>query len=162
MYLDWLHTASNEENTHLFLHAKRVTEALNREESVLPDFRGTAEHDCWVPYFSFHQAEHALCGAHILRELQGLIEKGRRWAGEIHEFLLDLYHWPRSLTTEEEIRKHYQIILDPAESVEPPPQPSRRGKPKKSRGRNWLDRFRTHQQSVLAFALEVGVPFTNN
>lgn len=160
--LYWLHTASNAENTHLFLHARRGTEALNSEESVLPNFRGRAVHDCWAPYFSFNQAKHSLCGAHLLRELKGLIEEGRLWATEMHEFLLDVYNMPNSMVAGEEIRKHYQIILDHAEREEPPPQPGKRGRPKQSPGRNLLDRLRTHQDRVLAFALEVGVPFTNN
>ncbi len=55
-----------------------------------------------------------------------------------------------------------QIKLDHAESEKPTPQSSKRGRPKQSRGRNLLDRLRTYQESVLSFALEVGVPFTNN
>ena len=90
--LYWLHTASNEDNTHLFLHPKRGTEALNSEESILPDFKGIAVHDCWSPYFTFNQAEPALCGAHLLREFNGLIEEGSLWVEEMHEFLLDLYN----------------------------------------------------------------------
>ena len=160
--LHWLHIASNEDNTHLFLHDKRGTQALNREESVLPHFRGIAVHDCWASYFGFEQARHSLCGAHLLRELQGLIEEGRLWAAEMHELLLDWYYMPRPITAAEEIRKHYQIILDHAQREEPAPQPRKRGRPKQSRGRNLLDRLRTYQESVLAFALEVDVPFTNN
>ena len=98
----------------------------------------------------------------VLRELKSLIEEGRLWAQEMYELLLDLYHMPCPIVAEEEIRKHYQIILGHAEQEEPAPQPGKRGRPKKSRGRNLLDRLRTYQDSVLAFALEVGVPFTNN
>ncbi len=41
-------------------------------------------------------------------------------------------------------------------------QQNPRGKPKQTPGRNLLDRLRTHQDGVLAFALDAGVPFTNN
>ena len=160
--LYWLHTASNVNSTHLFLHEHRGTRALHSEESILPDFRGRAVHDCWSPYFTFNQAEHALGGAQLLRELKGLMEEGSGWASEMRELLLDLYHMPNPLVAEEEIRKHYQIIIDHAEQEEPTPQRGQRGRPKQSRGRNLLDRLRTYQESVLAFALEVGVPFTNN
>jgi transposase len=160
--LRWLHTASTEENTHLYFHEKRGTEALNSKESILPEYRGIAVHDCWSPYFTFNQVKHALCGAHLLRELKSLIEEGSLWAQEMYEFLLDVYNMPNPVVAEEELRKHYQIILEHAEQEEPPPQQGKRGRPKKSRGRNLLDRLRTYQESVLAFAFEVGVPFTNN
>ena len=160
--LHWLHTASNAENTLLFLDEKRGTQALNSEASVLPTFRGVAVHDCWAPYFTFAQANHALCGAHLLRELNGLIEEDSLWAEEMHEFLLDLYHTPLPAAAREAIHKHYQTILYQAEREEPPPLPGKRGRPRKSRGRNLLERLRTHQKSVLAFAFEADVPFTNN
>jgi transposase len=42
------------------------------------------------------------------------------------------------------------------------PQPRKRGKPKQSPGRNLFNRLRKHEDGVLAFALDSGVPFTNN
>jgi transposase len=160
--LHWLHTASTDTHTHLFVHEKRGGEALNSEASVLKDFGGTAVHDCWSPYFNFEDARHVLCGAHLLRELAGLEANDSQWAGEMREFLLDLYQMLRPILAEEEVRKHYHIILEKAESEEPPPQPGKRGKPKQSPGRNLLNRLRKHEDGVLAFALEEGVPFTNN
>lgn len=160
--LYWLHTASTADYTYLFVHEKRGTEALKSEFSVLKDFKGTAVHDCWGPYFSFENARHVLCGAHLLRELAGLMENGSLWAQDMRELLLMLYKMPRPLTAGEEVRKHYRIILAQADLEEPPPQRGKRGKPKQSVGRNLLNRLRKYEDGVLAFALEAGVPFTNN
>jgi transposase len=160
--LHWLHTASTETHTHRFIHEKRGGAALNSAASVLKDFTGTAVHDCWSPYFNFEDARHVLCGAHLLRELAALEENGSLWADEMREYRLDLYKMPRPLLAEEEVRKHYHIILEQAESEEPFPQPGKRGKPKQSPGRNRLNRLRKHEDGVLAFALESGIPFTNN
>jgi len=160
--LHWLHGVSTETLTHLFVHEKRGADALNAEPSVLKDFTGTAVHDCWQPYFNFTEARHVLCGAHLLRELQGLWENGSLWAEDMHGFLLALYKMPRPLADDEQVRLHYRLILDQADKEEPPPQPGKRGKPKQSKGRNLLNRLRTHETGVLAFALEPGIPFTNN
>jgi transposase len=157
--LHWLHTASTEPHTYLFVPNKRGTEALQSEASVLKDFKGIAVHDCWSPYFSFKLAQHVLCGAHLLRELASL---NSLWAEQRHEFLLDLYKMPRPVVAVEEGHKHYGIILSQAELEEPPPKLGKRGKPKQSPGRNLLNRLRKPEPGVLAFALEAGVPFTNN
>jgi transposase len=160
--LRWLHTAATETHTHRFIHDQRGGEALNSEASVRKDFTGTAVHDCWLPYFKFSDARHVLCGAHVLRELTAQAENGSLWAPEMREFLLDLYQMPPPLLAHEQVRQHYHIILAPAEFEEPPPQPGKRGKPKQSPGRNLLNRLRQHEDGVLAFALDSGVPFTNN
>ncbi|CAK0771485.1 hypothetical protein CCP3SC1_630002 [Gammaproteobacteria bacterium] len=79
---------------------------------------------------------------------------------------MELYEmpWAIAAAAEEAIRQRYQIILKHAEREEPLPiaAPGKRGKPKQSPGRNLLDRLRTYENGVLAFALEAGVPFTNN
>jgi transposase len=129
---------------------------------VLKDFKGTAVHDCWSPYFNFEDARHVLCGAHLLRELAGLTENGSLWAGDMHEFLLYLYKIPRPIVAVEEVRKHYHIILAQAELKESLPQQGKRGKPKQSPGRNLLNLLRKHEDGVLSFALEPDIPFTNN
>lgn len=160
--LHWLHTAATETHTHLFVHEKRGTEALASEASVLKDFHGTAVHDCWSPYFHFEDARHVLCGAHLLRELHSLVENGSLWAEDLHGLLLALHRRPPPIVAAEEVRQHYHLILTQADLEEPPPQPGKRGKPKQSKGRNLLNRLREHEDGVLAFALEPGVPFTHN
>jgi transposase len=92
--LHWLHSAATETHTHLFIHEKRGFEALTSEASVLKDFTGTAVHDCWSPYFKFDEARHVPYGAHLLRELNSLVESGSLWAEDRHGFLLTLYKMP--------------------------------------------------------------------
>jgi len=109
----------------------------------------------WSPYFKFDGMRHTLCGSHLLRELNNLIEHGSLWAEDMHEFLLDLYK--NSYPNTEQIRQHYQIILSQADIEEPPPKSSR---PKQSVGRNLLNRLRKYEDGVLA--LDSDIPFTNN
>jgi len=80
--LQWLHTASNARYTHLFVHEKRSEQAWRSAASVLPEFRGWAIHDHLAAYYRFTQAKHGACNAHILRELQGLMENGSAWGDQ--------------------------------------------------------------------------------
>ena len=62
---------------------------------VLPSFAGIACHDAWAPYDSYDGvAGHALCGAHLLRELTAVTETGTAddviWAQQAIDALLDL------------------------------------------------------------------------
>jgi transposase len=87
----WFHTASTSLFTYLFVHAKRGKEALNSSYSVIKDFKNWAIHDCWASYFDFNDCSHALCNAHIIRELENLKETGSLWANEMQKFLFELY-----------------------------------------------------------------------
>ena len=113
----------------------------------------------------FEQANHGACLAHILRELQGLLEQGSAWAGVMHAFLWHLYEQAQPLPGEAAAaaRNRYRQIVSEAELAEPPPeQKAGRGRPKSTAGRNLLRRLKEHEEAVLAFALVEGVPFTNN
>jgi hypothetical protein len=62
---------------------------------VLPSFAGIACHDAWAPYDSYdHAAGHALCNAHLLRELTAVTETGAAddviWARQAIDALLAL------------------------------------------------------------------------
>jgi transposase len=163
--LQWLHTASNAQYTHLFVHEKRGQEALCSESSILPEFTGRAIHDHLAAYYKFTQAKHGACNAHILRELWGLMENGSAWAGVMHAFLLELYRQALPLQGEvaRRAQQQYRQILSQAELEEPPPEPKMgRGRPKSTPGRNLLRRLTAHEDAILAFALVAGVPFTNN
>ncbi len=79
--LRWLHVATTELYTYLFVYEKRGKLALESEQSILDELTGWLVHDCWSIYFNFKGMHHALCGAHILRELEGLIENEQsKWA----------------------------------------------------------------------------------
>ena len=47
--LCWVHVTSTNTATYLYLSDKRGKKGID-EDSVLPNFHGTAIHDCWVPY----------------------------------------------------------------------------------------------------------------
>jgi transposase len=58
---------------------------------VLPGFAGVAVHDGWAPYWRYEDVRHALCGAHLLRELEAITdEPGQGWAAGMAELLVDV------------------------------------------------------------------------
>ena len=56
----------------------------------------------------------------------------------------------------------YKTICQAAFQEEPPAIKSKKGRPKKSKGRNLAERLFKYQAEVLRFALEEEVPFSNN
>lgn len=164
--LHWLHNSSNQLFTYLFVHANRGKKALHSAQSLLPDYKGWAIHDCWASYFKFDQCAHALCGAHLLRELQALIDRGSLWAGQMHQLLFSIYkqtdQGKSKLTSPQKVIRKYNNICRKADKEEPPPIINSRGKPKKTKGRNLMDRLVKYKNAVLAFALYHHIPFTNN
>lgn len=164
----WGHVASNAYYTALFVHPKRGAAAHEADLSILPSFQNWAVHDCWSTYFNFTGCRHAVCGAHLLRELTALVESGSKWAQSFHAFLLDLYersdHGRATIPTSEQAEAllKYQNLLEQADNEEPPAIQKPRGKPKKTKGRNLFDRLTKHRDAVLAFAFHREVPFTNN
>jgi transposase len=165
--LQWLHTAGDALYTYLFVHAKRGKKALLSEKSVLKDFTGRAIHDCLASYFEFSDAKHGLCNAHLVRELQALVEEKSRWAELMRTFLLELHTQTQSQPLDEQAaemaRQRYHHILLQADMEEPPPETKiGKGRPKNTPGRNLFRRLQQHEEAVLAFAFVAGVPFTNN
>jgi transposase len=166
--LKWLHTASTAELTYQFVHPKRGKEAMRSEKSILAEFLGIGVHDCWESYFTFSQVQHAICHAHLLRELTGIIENtDSKWGWRMKRLLLRMYvasDYGRGIIKEiGEFEVRYDKILAEAEAEEPPPEKvHQKGKLKRTKGRNLLERLKKHKAAVLLFAVEKEVPFTNN
>ena len=168
--LHWLHTCCSNLFTYLFVHQKRGKGALLDKDSLLPDFKNWVIHDCWSSYFKFIECQHGLCGAHILRELVALEEKGIKWAIWFKRYLLTLYQMSdegKNKLNKAQQQKALQLFdktWEAANQIEPLPKKSSsgRGKPKGTKGRNLLIRLKKHQTALLAFAMNKEVPFTNN
>jgi len=168
--LHWLHSASNEKWTLFFAHQKRGTDAI-QAFGILPFFKGVSVHDHWKPYLRFH-CEHALCNAHHLRELERAWEQdGQRWAKNMKRLLIKMN---AAVTTAggklskkkaQGYFKRYRALLARAARECPEPEregPFKRGRLKKSKARNLLERLRDYETEVLRFITEAHVPFTNN
>ncbi len=86
----WFHVACNGLLTLLDCHEKRGVDALN-DMAVLPFFSGVLVSDGWKPYWSIEGIEHALCCAHLLRDLASLSSSARHraWADDMAELLVE-------------------------------------------------------------------------
>lgn len=165
--LHWLHTATTLPYTYLFVHENRGEKALNCDKSVLDKFKNWLVHDCWSSYFKFDGVNHAICGAHILRELEGLRETGQsKWASTFKTFLMGVYLLPfeERVKRRQNIEARYSRICQIGEKSEPLPEkaPGKRGRYKRTKGRNLAERLISEKDAVLAFAFNKDVPFTNN
>ena len=162
--LQWLHVLSNPENTLLFVHPKRGLKAMLSEKSPLKNFSGWLVHDSYHSYFKFNQINHSLCGAHILRELQGVIDYEKsKWAVVFKKFLMNIYEMDieKRKKHKEDILARYMKICTIGEKSEPPPKKTK-GRQKRTKGRNLVERLIRDRDMVLAFAFNRGIPFTNN
>lgn len=166
----WLHSASNDRWTHFRIHAKRGTEAMN-DIGILPRFKGILCHDHWKPYFTY-DCTHALCNAHHLRELERAWEQDHQtWAQRMKVLLEEInvaVHTAGGQLTPEAAhayRTTYRQVLADAQSECPPPEPrhaGKRGRQKRSKARNLLERLIHYEGDVLRFMENLIVPFTNN
>ena len=161
----WVHVASTPQYTQLFGHEKRGKDAMKSESGILETFSGRAVHDSWRSYFGF-DCNHALCNAHILRELTAAKEQGRNWAVKMHELLMSLYEWTdkgKSTAKDYELwHQKFTQITEQGDKEEAPKIKGKRGRPKGNKSRNLLERLIQYQNEVLAFAKYKDVPFTNN
>jgi transposase len=165
--LHWLHVATTEMYTYLFVHEKRGRLALQSGQSILNKLTGWLVHDCWGSYFNFNELDHALCGAHILRELEGLIENQQsKWARVFKTFLMHIFEMPleERIRRRQQIQARYTLICGMGEKAEPPPGKisGKKGRYKRTKGRNLVERLIREKEAVLAFAFNQEVPFTNN
>jgi len=165
--LRWLHAATTKLYTYLFVHEKRGKLALEGDQSILDKLIGWLVHDCWSSYFNFKELRHALCGAHILRELEGLIENGQsKWARVFKTFLMHVFEMPLEVRVRRrwQIKARHTLICGMGEKAEPPPSklPGQTGRYKRTKGRNLVERLIREKDAVLAFAFNKEVPFTNN
>ena len=167
----WLHCASSTSLTWFHPHAKRGTEAMD-EIGILPFFKGVLCHDHWKPYYQYG-CTHALCKAHHLRELERAWEQDhQQWAKEMQTLLINLAKAVEDaggcLPPDEakRWRRRYRRLLKKADSECPPPDESqrkgKRGRLKRSKARNLLERLRNFEHDVLRFMEVENVPFTNN
>ena len=166
----WLHCASNELWTYFYPHKNRGNKATD-EIGILPLFNGVLCHDHWTPYYKY-DCIHALCNSHHLRELKRAAEQdSQKWALAMRDLLKEMNRVVDeaggllSLEEDQKFRIKYRDILEQGKKECPLPEGTpikKRGRVKKSKSRNLLERLIKFEGDTLRFMEIKFVPFTNN
>lgn len=167
----WLHCVSNPYWTLYYPHAKRGMEAFEAM-GILPWFRGILCHDHWKPYYRL-ECTHALCNAHHLRELTRAWEQdNQQWAHDMKDLLEKINTRVNdaggALHAQQagRYRAQYRKLIEKGEIECPEPtrpkKKGKRGRIKKSKSRNLLERLRDYENDVLRFMENEQVAFSNN
>jgi len=172
----WVHSASSPTYTLYGLHKGRGHVGIEGL-GVLPDYQGIAVHDGFTAYQRYQSAEHALCNAHHLRELAGVIEaegKGQCWASQMEKLLRELKGEVEEAKRQGEAalcakrlaayRRRYGSIVARGHRQSPPntERTGKRGCIGQTPARNLLLRLDRGREQVLRFAYDFRVPFDNN
>jgi transposase len=169
--LAWVHSASAGKFALFTVHAKRGKDGM-KAAGVLPAFAGIAVHDAWAPYDTFgNVAGHALCGAHVLRELTAVAETGtaldRTWAQQAIDALLALNGAAEAARAagrdaiDAETRTKHEDWYRQAAATGIALNAARQGKLQQKR-HALATRMKTREGDYLRFARDLRVPFTNN
>ena len=169
--LQWLHTTSSLCFTFYRAGEKRGDIPRNLKGGVVV-------HDHFKPYNGLVEVIHAFCNAHILRELEGLIEFEKEpWAELMRAMLREANEavraareaGKRALPTEQVkafVDRYWAAVrmglayhrgLPALET-----KSKTRGRRKQRPGHNLLDRLKKFKTETLRFLTDFDVPFTNN
>jgi transposase len=168
--LQWLHTTSS--------LAFTFYRAVEKRGAIPEDLHGgIVVHDHFLPYRRLDTVDHAFCNAHILRELNSLIEFDKEvWAELMRDMLL------AANLAVNKAREAGAAALAPAElkaflerywaavrlglafhrDLPKLATKAARGRVKHRPGHNLLQRLKTFQTETLRFLTDFDVPFTNN
>jgi transposase len=183
----FVHVVSTERLTHYACDSRRGKAAMD-EIGILPSFKGTSVHDGWPAYQYYYQCRHALCGAHLLRELTYIEEshphQRGQWAEPMAKLLLEIkeaVEGARSsgraaLTGQEreEFLGRYDKLVRRGLELNPERHTRRRqagpgataktgrGRIGQSEAHKLVTRLESRRAEVLRFMTDFEVPFDNN
>lgn len=167
--LAWLHSASTSTDVLLSVHPKRGIAAMDAA-GVLPRFTGIAVHDAWAPYDTYTHATHALCNAHVLRELIYVTDTASDTTADLAEqainALQQLNRLVNTARTADREPDHDAIdeqrhLLRSAVVLGAETTAARDGKPQRKHHALFL-RLRDRRDDYLRFVTNPAVPFDNN
>lgn len=183
----WLHSYSSGDLVVKLCHPRRGREAIDAI-NIIPRYgagrsrdddddgdeqtKPVLVHDRWASYFNYTDCAHALCGAHLLRDLQFIIDAhDHRWARRMQKLLgaanREVAQTQRKALSDQRfkaVRKQYRTIVTQG-TKELPPLPertARRGRIAKTDAHNLLEAFATYETEILRFTVNPVCPMTNN
>jgi len=168
----WFHVAGTSLLTFLGIHPKRGVEATDAF-GILPRFSGVLVHDRWAPYWRYTEAGHAICNAHILRDLEdvGAHPAQGTWATAMSDLLIEAKRRAEAARAagldavpvgqHRWLRGCYNAIVAEAFAANPEPRRRRRNAGEKA-AYNLAVALEKHADEILLFVSDLRVPFDNN
>lgn len=165
----WFHVACTDLLTLLDCHSRRGSEAFS-DMGVLPFFSGVLVTDGWKPYWSLPTAEHALCCAHLLRDLASVaqIASQTAWADAMADLLVEAKRaveaaGPDGLNARQlrTLRGRYTRIVNAGRAANPEPAARKRNSLERESS-NLLRRFDLQRADICRHWTSPAVPFDNN
>ncbi|MFL6336116.1 MAG: IS66 family transposase, partial [Pyrinomonadaceae bacterium] len=180
----WIHVARTDDLTHYAADARRGRPAIDAI-GILPTFQGVVVRDGWMAYDEYRQAQHALCGVHLLRELvyvEEVCAEQQRWTRPLSKLLLDIKAEVErakarggTKLSDEQLDKftvRYDRLVRRAARLNPPPvaeKPDALAKryhvvrvKRRDPARPFIYRLQTRRDQVLRFMMDFRVAFDNN
>lgn len=172
----WVHVACNDKLTYLTVHPKRGYAGI-AAAGFLSRYKGISVSDCWKAYDMFDQLSgHGRCCAHILRELQKVMDTQPElvWAKHLKQTLLDMKaakeraiskgkeRW--SSSTIYRYLERYDFWIGSGKRTTPLPKvnPETGKNEAKSYARCLVERLAKYKDEVCLFFTNFLVPFDNN
>jgi transposase len=138
----------------------------------LGKFTGVMMHDRLAMYFKYTDAAHAVCGAHLLRDLAGAgVRFDQTWAGEMTTLLTKTNKACHQARAEGRSRLASDVLAAFLASYDTLVEAGLAANPKPPhRKRNYLERksynvavaLRDRRTEATLFAVDLSLPFTNN
>lgn len=167
----YFHVCATELYTFLYASETRGKSAPD-EAGVLGRFRGTMMHDRLAMYFNYTDASHAICGAHLVRDLEAAaVRFDQGWATEMQTLLTETNkacHEARSRGNKRLGRRvladflsSYDALVAAGLAANPAPVGRKRDYLEK-KSYNIAVALRDRREEATRFAKDLSIPFTNN
>ncbi|MGH8295914.1 MAG: IS66 family transposase [Steroidobacteraceae bacterium] len=167
----WFHVCATD--LYTFLYASKTRgKAAPDQAGVLGRFAGTMVHDRLQMYFNYTKATHAICLAHVLRDLEaGGVRWNQGWATEMQTLLIETNnacHAARAKgkkclarTALAAFLSTYDALVDAGLEANPAPIGRKRDYLEK-KSYNIAVALRDRREEATRFASDLSIPFTNN
>jgi transposase len=169
----WLHVAATRLYTYLYASHTRGKDAPDRA-GVLGEFSGVMVHDRLAMYFNYDGATHAVCAAHLLRDLEsvGKWQPQKAWTKEMAELLREMIAATNRAREAGRSRLSYKIvqgflsryddILVSGRAANPPAPSWRKPTSYERDAANLVSAFAALKPEITRFVKDLRVGPTNN
>jgi transposase len=167
----WFHVASTERYTYLFASSTRGKDAPDAA-GVLPGFGGVMIHDRLPMYFKYDDADHAICLAHIIRNLAAVaVSFDQGWAADMSKLLIEMNEAAHETRVAGKVKlsrrqlstflARYDQLIEQGVAANPEPTGRYRDYIER-RSYNLVSALKDLRKEATLFAVDLRLPFTNN